>query len=251
MKITIDGIVCEASQGEFVKEVAERNGINIPSLCHHSALPGLAACRLCLVEARPAGSTVRTVASCVYPVSEGLEVATTSESIVRLRRIILKLLLDRAPAAEGRLHEYCEEYGIEASTASAGLVPQDPTEKCILCGLCVKACDELGTSAIATVMRGVDKQIQSAFDEAPADCIGCASCAKVCPTGKIDWHEEDDCRTIWEKKFKLEKCARCGKPFATKEEQAWLAAKQVNEHIDTTLCPRCRVREALAHTLLT
>ena len=265
MRIRIDGIDCEAEAGEFVKTVADRNGIAIPSLCHHSALPGLAACRLCVVEVTPAGGKTQTVTSCVYPVSEGLEVFTQSESITRLRKTILRLLIDRAPKAEGRLQQYCEEYGVEASAVSASPAsasspsasqatnipgPPDPEEQCILCGLCVKACDEMGVSAIAAVSRGVDKQIQSAFDEAPEDCIGCLSCAKVCPTGKIVWTENNSRRSIWKKDFTLEKCSVCGKPFATQEELAWLAEREVNENIDYSLCPKCRGRAALAHTLL-
>ncbi|MDR2036160.1 MAG: 4Fe-4S dicluster domain-containing protein [Coriobacteriales bacterium] len=245
MRIIIDGVTCEAQPDEFVKTVADRSGITIPSLCHHSALPGIAACRLCVVEATPAGGKTQTVTSCVYPVSEGLEISTASEPIKRLRRIILKLLLERAPAAEGRLQQYCEEYGVHRSST-----PANPEEKCILCGLCVKACEEMGNAAIATVKRGVDKQIQPAFEEAPEDCIGCLSCAKVCPTGEITWLETHESRTIWKKDFSLERCSVCGKPFATAEELAWLQSKQVGENIEVGMCPGCRAREAVAHTLL-
>jgi len=237
--LTIDGVACEAEAGEFVKAVAERAGITIPSICHHSALPGLAACRLCLVEATPAGKRTEVVTSCVYPVSEGLQVVTMSERIQRLRRTVLKLLICRAPAAEGRLAEYCQEYGVQNN-----FTPPDPDEKCILCGLCVKACEELGPAAIATVMRGVDKQIQSAFAEAPTDCIGCSSCAKVCPTGKISCTDDGESRVIWGKRFHLEKCPVCGRPFATSEELAWLTHRQVGESLDLTLCPSCRAQQA-------
>ena len=241
MRIIIDGIECEASVGEYVKTVADRNAIAIPSLCHHSALPGLAACRLCVVEVLRANGQAEVVSSCVYPVSEGLQVITTTERITRLRRTMLRLLLDRAPAAEGRLARYCEEYGVHNSR-----VPANPDEKCILCGLCVKACNELGSSAIATVMRGIDKQIQPAFDEAPKDCVGCTSCAKVCPTGKIVWTEDDESRSIWDKRFVLERCTICGKAFATSEELTWLAERHVGEDIDTGVCPRCRARNAVS-----
>lgn len=313
MRITIDGISCDAAEGEFVKAVADRNDIPIPSLCHHSALPGLAACRLCVVEATPAGGGTQVVTSCVYPVREGLEVCTTSARIQRLRRIILRLLISRAPAAEGRLVQYCREYGVDPSHAGEGLAavgrdavglddfnrgsairndascaghsgtslggtalddadpdeagpgdissgnsspgdssrpvsaaPPHTEEKCILCGLCVKACDEMGASAIATVQRGVDKQIQTAFGEMPADCIGCLSCAKVCPTESIAWTEDSARRVIWKRSFELERCSNCGKPYATVEELSWLRGRATDAAIDLGICPRCRARAAVA-----
>ncbi len=238
MRIIIDGVSCESAPGEFVKTVADRNNISIPSLCHHSALPGLAACRLCVVEVTPSGGKTQVVTSCVYPASDGLEVSTKSERILRLRKTILKLLISRAPKAEGRLKEYCEQYGVVDS-----FKPADFDESCILCGLCVKACDELGNSAIATVMRGIQKQVQTAFDEAPHECIGCASCAKVCPTGKIIWSQDDGSRTIWNKCFELVRCSCCGKPFATSEELTWLTNKSIDQNIDLSLCPTCRARK--------
>jgi NADH dehydrogenase/NADH:ubiquinone oxidoreductase subunit G len=246
MHVIIDGLSCSAEAGEFVKAVADRNGIAIPSLCHHLALPGLAACRLCVVEAKKAGGKPpQVVSSCVYPVSVGLEVTTNSERIQRLRKTILKLLISRAPMAEGRLIQYCQEYGVSEGFAAFNSEACEEGEKCILCGLCVKACDELGNSAIATVMRGVDKQVQPAFDEASPDCIGCASCAKVCPTKSIVWSEDREHRVIWDKTFKLERCPSCGRPFATTEELEWLSARNIGSDINVSICPSCRSREAV------
>jgi NADH dehydrogenase/NADH:ubiquinone oxidoreductase subunit G len=240
--INIDGVECACDEGDFVKEVALEYGIAIPSLCHHSALPGQACCRLCIVEAGPAGRSKKVVTSCVFPATDRLEVFTNTEKIKRLRRSILVLLIDRAPKGEGRLAEFCEEYGIVDPYE-----PAFPDEACILCGLCVKACDQLGNSAISTMMRGIHKKIGTARDLPAEDCIGCASCAKVCPTGKIICEESNGVRTIWDQDFELLKCPICGKSHITQREFDWLRAKigkessgkEINE-IDLLVCPECR-----------
>jgi ferredoxin len=257
--VTIDGQPCAATDGQFVKEVANSHGIDIPTLCHHSALPGQACCRLCLVEAGAPGRVKKVVASCVFPSSDGLEVLTQTEKLRRLRKNLLELLIDRAPSGEGRLAAYCAEYGV-----SDPYSPRDQDEKCILCGLCAKACDELGNSAISTVLRGVDKKVSTAFGEIAARCIGCGACAKVCPTGKIELRETDGTRWVWEKSFELLRCSECGRPFATADELAWLerrigavSARGLGEPGATSLpacagpaeplvCPSCRVARAAA-----
>ena len=69
MKIIIDGKTCEAQAGQYILEIASQNGIEIPALCHHDALPGQACCRLCIVEIEK-DSWRSVVVSCVYPVKE-------------------------------------------------------------------------------------------------------------------------------------------------------------------------------------
>ncbi|MBO4861957.1 MAG: (2Fe-2S)-binding protein, partial [Firmicutes bacterium] len=75
MIVTIDGRVCECEKGEFLLQVAKRNGIDIPTLCHHDGLPGQAACRVCLVEVKD-GARSQVTASCVFPVDHEVEVFT-------------------------------------------------------------------------------------------------------------------------------------------------------------------------------
>jgi ferredoxin len=112
-------------------------------------------------------------------------------------------------------------------------------EKCILCGLCAKACAEMGTGAISTVGRGIAKKIATPYEEASPDCIGCTACAQVCPTHAIEFSESGKNRTIWGKTFELVTCADCGKPFATREELTYLES-------DETRCADCR-KKAAAH----
>ncbi len=88
-------------------------------------------------------------------------------------------------------------------------------EKCILCGLCVQACDSLGTGAISTVDRGCEKRVDTPYSDPSLDCVGCLSCANVCPTGAIAYTQTDSERTIWNRTFKLVRCPSCGRLMGT------------------------------------
>jgi NADH dehydrogenase/NADH:ubiquinone oxidoreductase subunit G len=176
MNIIIDGIACEALHGEYILQVARRNGIKIPALCHHDALSGIGSCRLCVVEVIEEGKS-KIVASCLYPITRELEVRTHSEKLTGIRRTIMKLLLERTSFNE-QLRNFAEKYDIY-STGEDRLI--QGKDECMLCGLCVKACEKLGNSAISTVGRGVGKKVAPPYEEPPGDCIGCGSCASVCP----------------------------------------------------------------------
>jgi len=252
MRIIIDDKPYEAQPGQYVLEIARQNGVEIPALCHHEALQGQACCRLCVVEAEAAeGSSI--VVSCTYPAKEGLRVNTRSVRVTRLRRAILALLKEQAPEAEGKLPEYCAEYGVSDYALQYN---EKPEEKCILCGLCSKACEKLGSFAIQTTMRGIDRVVAPPFNEPSEACIGCASCKKVCPTGAIESIEDlgaqtdgpnavHPTRTIWGKTFELIQCAACGKPFATKEELEWLKERLTKDtDLNQEYCPKCRGRES-------
>lgn len=233
MKITIDGIVCEAEKGEMLLQIARRNHIHIPTLCHSDALPGLGSCRLCVVEILDRGRR-SVVASCIYPVKNEIEVFTHSDKIKSIRKNLLMLLYARAPQDE-TIDRLRREYQVPDTMRFSG----DKDEHCILCGLCVKACQELGSSAISTVNRGITKKVSTPYDEPSAQCIGCGSCAYVCPTNAIKIEEADGVRTIWNKEFQLVRCARCGKPFATMEQLEYNRKKLGTDHSEQ-LCQSCK-----------
>lgn len=232
MIVTINGKPCECEKGEFLLQIARRNGFEIPTLCHHESLPGQGCCRLCIVEVVERGRG-KIVVSCVYPVERECEVLTDSEKVRRQRGLILTLLHKRAPDSEV-IAELCKKYNApempRLQSAEAG--------KCIMCGLCVRACSELSVGAISTVNRGVTKEIATPYHEPSAVCVGCGSCAYVCPTGAIDIRETESTRTIWNKTFRLVHCERCGKVLGTREELA-LAAEKSGQEPDT-LCEDCR-----------
>jgi len=239
MRLFIDDKPCEAAPGQHVLEVARLHGIEIPTLCYHEALPDQACCRLCIVDVVTGAEKHAAVVSCTYPASEGLQVYTQTEQIRGLRRTILALLKEEAPVAEGRLKELCEEYEVPDYSLRFNV---DADEKCILCGLCTKACEELGSFAIQGTQRGIDKEVSPPFGEPAETCIGCASCSRVCPTGAIECTEEGETRTIWGKTFTLLRCASCGALYATPEELDWLKVKLQDVEFNKEYCPACRGR---------
>ena len=241
MIIKIDGKAFECQAGEYLLDVAARGGINIPSLCRHEGLPGLGCCRICIVEVEIDGRR-EIVTSCIYPIERECSVYTDSDAVKQNRRVVLALLRARAPENEA-VARLCEEWG---APEFERLSTRGDTGGCVLCGLCVKACEKLGTGAISTVNRGVDKKVSTPYDEPSMVCVGCASCASVCPTGAIDVYEDESARVIWNKKFPLARCKRCGVVIGTAFE-----IRRAANRIDAQppeLCESCR-RKAMTDVM--
>ncbi|MDR2035677.1 MAG: (2Fe-2S)-binding protein [Coriobacteriales bacterium] len=209
--ITIDGKPCVCEPGEYVLEIARRNGIFVPALCSlKPVLTERGCCRVCIVElVEDARSKV--VVSCIYPVERECEVFTQSEKIVRERGMILALLKLLAPDAT-LIAQLAKAY---RAPDLDRLEPNPEGGTCVLCGRCVEACSLLGTSSLAAVNRGVSKEIATAYHAPSATCIGCASCAGVCPTDAIPVVEDGAKRTIWNKDFELAYCEVCGELLGT------------------------------------
>ncbi|CAB1239737.1 2Fe-2S iron-sulfur cluster-binding protein [Clostridium sp. WLY-B-L2] len=240
MKITIDGKICEAEPGEFILEVARRNNIYIPTLCHSDALPGLASCRLCIVEVIDRGRS-KVVTSCIFPISKEVEVVTNSYKIRRMRKNIVMLLQARCPANK-EVAELARAFEVEQKRVKRFKL--DMEENCILCGLCARACKELGAGAISTVNRGIYKKVSTPYGDPSPDCIGCASCANVCPTNAIKVVDWDGERKIWGKKFKMVKCDLCGKYFATEEHVKYAYSRLNMDPPEKLLCSTCKKKIA-------
>jgi bidirectional [NiFe] hydrogenase diaphorase subunit len=178
IEIEIDGRRVGAQEGESILSAARRVGIHIPALCYHEALSSYGTCRLCSVEVVRRGRS-RVVASCLYPVSPGLVVKTNTEKIRRLRRGIMELLLSRSSSSE-TMKRLKEEVGVEEIPYA------EDKNDCILCGLCVRVCEEIAeANAITLVNRGTLREVSPPFHEISDSCIGCGGCAYVCPTGAI------------------------------------------------------------------
>ena len=253
--ITIDGrpFVCE--QGEYLADVAQRNGIDIPVLCgKQEVLSGSGCCRVCIVEVIESGRS-KVVASCIYPVQRACEVHTANERIVRERGVILALLKGLAPES-AFIAEMAQTYG---APYIERLDPSEGEGSCILCGLCVVACQSLGAGAISSVSRGVNKKVSTPYDEASPDCIGCGSCAAVCPTRCISVQSENDRQTIWGQEFLLAYCAVCGAELGTRASVEYAGHRAQDKWADTAkevateadlenevlqaLCPLCKKKQ--------
>jgi bidirectional [NiFe] hydrogenase diaphorase subunit len=180
MKIILNGKPKQVREGETVLDAARRAGIDIPALCSHDALEPYGACRLCIVEVTERGKKrSKVVASCLYPVKEGLDVRTGTAKIVKLRKFLIELLLARSPETP-YVRELAARYGV---TKTRFLHPNDP---CILCGLCVRVCAEVvGANAIGFSQRGITRRIDSPFGMDHSRCVACGACTYVCPTGAI------------------------------------------------------------------
>src|SRR3990172_6244759 len=188
VKITIDGKTIEVPENTTVLEAARSNGIHIPTLCHHPKLTPFGGCRLCIVEIK---GIPRPVTSCTTPAGEGVEVTTTGPHIEDLRKTVLELILSDHPddcmvcekTGSCTLQELAYAYGIRdnsfrgerrvyAKRDGNPFIERD-LEKCILCGRCVKVCDEVqGVEAIDYGYRGFKSKICTTYED-DLDCEFC------------------------------------------------------------------------------
>jgi len=210
--IQVNGRTIQARKGEMLLSALKRAGIHVPTLCHMENLFPSGACRMCVVQVdgRPG-----LAPSCALPVAEGMEVETHSPRVVRARKTIVELLLADHPDdclycvrnRDCELQELAENLGVRQrryagakneshlDTSSPSIV-RDPA-KCILCGRCVRVCEEVqGVSAIDFIGRGSKAEIGTAFDEGlnVSSCINCGQCVMVCPTGAL--REQSDIKQV-------------------------------------------------------
>ncbi len=199
-KVTIDGKMAEVPEGTTVLEAARMLNITIPTLCHHPKLTPFGGCRLCIVEIK---GIPRPVTSCTTPVNDGMEVTTSTPQIEDLRKTVLDLILSDHPndcmicerAGDCTLQEMAYIYGVRENRFegerrtyekkdSNPFIERD-MEKCILCGRCVKVCDEVqGVGAIDFAYRGFQSKICPPYEK-DLNCEFCGQCVSVCPTGAL------------------------------------------------------------------
>lgn len=170
----INGLEVKVEKGTTLLEAARFLGFPIPTLCHVDGLHPYGACRLCVVEIGE-GTKARLVSSCTYPAEEGLRVRTASRRVIRTRKMIIELLLASCPQSKT----------IQDIAAANGVKQQrfkQEYEDCILCGLCVRMCEEqMMAKAIGFRGRGEKRSIGTPFDVQAEDCRLCGGCMYICP----------------------------------------------------------------------
>jgi len=203
ISIEINGWEAEAEKGEMLLQVIRRAGWHIPTLCYIEGLAPTGACRLCVVEIE---GKQGLAPSCATPASEGMKVLTHSPRAVRARKTIVELLLADHPDdclycvrnGNCELQSLAEEFGIRERRyqgektsyhldISSPAIERDPA-KCVLCGKCVRVCEEIqGVAAIDFTGRGSKTRISTAFDEGIniSSCVYCGQCIRACPTGAL------------------------------------------------------------------
>lgn len=238
LQLTLNGRDVEAVAGETIWQVAQREGVDIPTLCHHEGVEPASVCRLCLVELSD-GRRTRLVTSCSYPLTKsGVGIETHTERVLRNRRMIMELLLARCPESQA-LRDLAATMGVERSR----FTPGDADENCILCGLCERVCQHsVAAGGITRAHRGIHRRITAPFGEPPAHCTGCRACAFVCPTGAVAATVDADVLTIgpWGAEVELVECTACGTPFAPRAALASAAEALGCEPEYLSVCFTCR-----------
>lgn len=243
--ITINKNQYLAEEGEVLLLTLMRLNIDVPHLCYEKALEPYGACRLCMVDIVTCGKTEMTPA-CTIKVKNGLEILTDTPEIIEHRTLLFELYLAEAPKSEV-IRDMAEKYGVTKTRFLKKIVHDDPLMgKCILCGLCVRVCNEImGTSAINFINRGPYTVINTPFYEHNPDCAGCAACAMVCPTKAIVFEDVGTDRIMrsWsDTTVPLAKCSVCGRSFAPERLMERVLARLDPALIEELKnnCPSCR-----------
>ena len=214
VNVKINNISYQFPKGLTILQACNQINIEVPTLCYLKEINEIGACRICVVEVKGARNLV---ASCVHPLSEGMEIFTHSERVLTARKLTLELILsthDRSCLSCIRsdnceLQKLCHDFKVDDEakfdghnqvykTDDSAIHMYRDDNKCILCRRCVAACSKLQSVGVIGVNdRGFKTHVGCAFEEdlGKTDCVSCGQCIVVCPTGAIA--EKDDTDKVW------------------------------------------------------
>lgn len=203
LDIEVNGTTIKARQGETILQALTNNGIKIPTLCYMPQLSPTGACRICVVEVEGKDDLIP---ACLQPVEEWMRIRTHSPRVVKARKTNVELLLENHPddclycvrSGNCELQNLSIEHDVRErrfvsrrtrikSDPSSASIHRDP-DKCILCGRCVRVCEEIvGVSTFDFIRRGNNTRVGTAIEKPLnlSNCISCGQCVVACPTGAL------------------------------------------------------------------
>ncbi len=235
INIIIDNKEIPVKENQTILLAAKENGIRIPHLCFHPALKPSGSCKLCGVEVVSTSGKPVLMLSCILKAKENLEIKTNSELVRTNREKAFNRLLQMAPESF-RIRDLAKEFDVNVTP---------PPNGCIRCRLCIRVCNEI-VKARALKMVKTEQGNQVAAGD--GQCIGCGTCANLCPTNIIKVVDKDHVRTISIKgeitgQLPLERCEVCGKMYATASFLEHVQQISTLDHPDTKehhhLCSSC------------
>jgi len=224
IKLKIDDIDVAVEKGTTILQAAQSVGVGIPTLCHDRRLIPFGACRLCVVQQK---GKSELLPACFTPVKEGMEIVSHSPEISESRKLQLQFILLNHPMVcprcekegECALQRLVYEYGVEETlypwertsfpADDRSPLLQRDSDKCILCGRCVRICDEVqGVGELSFSKRGIKTVIDTDFHR-PLQCEFCGQCMDTCPVGAITSNRFDCTVKAWELEETTTPCPYC------------------------------------------
>jgi aldehyde:ferredoxin oxidoreductase len=186
INILVNGVkTIQVNKDDYLIKSLLAAGIVVPTLCYHKDITPDGSCRLCMVEVETKGRK-KLVTSCNYPVREEIKVWTESPKVKKHRKLLAEMYLGRWPNVQV-VKDVAKQCGVTDGSRFASELTDENEKSCILCGKCVRACDEFILERIIDFAgRGIKRHITMPFGQVDKHCVSCTSCAYICPTGAIE-----------------------------------------------------------------